>query len=207
MIVFCAGLRSSASTLQYQIAKHLVESNNLGFGFTRAHNRTLDCFKIKDAKYIVVKTHKLHKKEHDKIANSDAKILMTVRDLRDQLCSLMQRKDYNFDGAFSHMLAYKNEQSEWLEFENKMLTFRYCDFANDIENHVYKIANFLGIPVTQIEALDIANKYSLENNRKRLGPKHITDARVGKYKEMLTKEQIAKIEHGAGNWLKKYGYL
>lgn len=207
MIVFCAGLRSSASTLQYQIAKHLVESNNLGFGFIRAHNRTLTDFNTNNSKCVIIKTHKLRKSDIDIIQNHNAKILMTVRDLRDQLCSLMQRRTYNFDGALSRMISYKNEQSEWLKFENKMLTFWYCDFINDIENHVYKIANFLGIPVTQIEASDIANKYSLDSNRKRLGSNHITDARIGKYKEMLTEEQIAKVEHEAGDWLKKYGYL
>ena len=207
MIVFCAGLRSSASTLQYQIAKHLIESNGLGYGFIRSNNRTLNLQDLDTNKYIVVKTHKLNEKTHDIIASYDTKILMTVRDLRDELCSLMQRKSYNFDGAFKRMLVYKNEQFEWLEFENKMLTFRYCDFVNDIENHVYKIASFFDIPTTQFDARFIATQYSLEHNKKRLGRNHITDAKVGKYKDMLTSDQIAKIESECSEWLKKYNYL
>ena len=52
----------------------------------------------------------------------------------------------------------------------------------------------------------IAKKYSLENNKNRLKPNHITDAKIGKYKDMLTQSQITLIENEFSKWLKNYGY-
>ena len=204
MIIFCAGLRSSGSTLQYQIVRHLIEHNNLGIGFVLNKGTSIEKYK-NTSQMIAVKTHKMT--QPDYIKNSDAKICMTVRDLRDQLCSLMQRQNYSFRGAFHRMLSYKDEQSQWLQFEDRIYTARYCDFVNDLKTEVLKLANHIEVPTDDTTTYKIAQLYSLPQNKKRLHKNHITDAKVGKYKTMLTADQIAEIENATSDWLHKYNYI
>ena len=199
MIIFCAGLRSSASTLQWQIASEIVGTH--GFIVHRANeiNRYMRTHKI-----AVAKQHKFTFEKY--IANSDAKVLMTIRDVRDVQASLMQRWNKSFSHCFKKLCTFVEQQEEWMQFSHKMYFARYEDWTNNLFLEVLNIADFLNIQIDDNAAQQIANKYSLDNNRKRLKENHITDAEVGKYKRVLTSEQIQHIEFVFDWWLNKYNY-
>lgn len=197
MIIFCAGLRSSASTLQWQLANEIV--GRYGFIVNRANQIKNYLYTNKIA---VAKQHRLTYASY--IKNSDAKILMTVRDLRDVQASLMMRWQKSFNHCFEKLKIFVAQQSEWMQFRDKMYLAHYEKWVNNLEDEVHNIAAFLNIQ--DYNATEIAAKYSLNNNRKRLHPNHITDAQTGKYKTVLTQEQIAIIENEFKDWLYIYGY-
>ena len=197
MIVFCAGLRSSGSTLQWQIANEIV--GQYGFVVNRANQVKKY---LSTGKIAVAKQHKLTFENY--IRNSDAKILMTVRDLRDVQASLMMRWHKSFEYCFNRLKVFVAQQSEWMQFRDKMYLAHYEQWVNSLEQEAHNIAMFIG--VENYDAVKIAEKYSLENNKLRLGEKHITDAKIGKYKYILTQNQIAVIENEFSEWLSNYGY-
>ena len=205
MIVFCAGLRSSASTLQWQIAKHIVEASNSGFGFVVNRHNKIDPY-LHTNKIIVVKQHRLTHTNY--IKNSDALVLMTVRDLRDVQCSLMQRWQKPFEYCLEKLKVYADQQQEWYNcVSEKIQLFNYEYLVENIPFVISDISYLLSTYITAQEILKIANTYSLENNRQRLPYNHITDAQIGKYKTMLTQAQITQIENEFKDWLEDYGYL
>lgn len=205
MIVFCAGLRSSASTLQWQIAKHIVEANNLGFGFVVNKHNKIDQY-LHTNKIIVAKQHRLTHANY--IKNSDALILMTVRDLRDVQCSLIQRWQKPFEYCFEKLKAYVGQQQEWMQFDNIYTQYYETEWTDKyLSDEVCSIAYQLDLLLDEYECDKISNIYSLENNKQRLPHNHITNAQISKYKTMLTQEQITILETEFNNWLENYGYL
>jgi len=204
MIIFCAGLRSSASTLQWQIAKDIVVENNLGLRFIVNNKNLIDNY-LHTNKLVVVKQHKLT--HADYINKSDALVLMTVRDLRDVQCSLVQRWHKSFAHCFEKLTHYVDEQQEWIDrVYNKVYLVTYEQFVQNIESEIQQIGYQLNIDLNYNTISKIAEKHSIENNKKRLKLNHIADAQIGKYKTLLTKMQIKTIEDGFEYWLKSYGY-
>ena len=207
MIIFCAGLRSSASTLQWQIALHIAQSDNtFNSGFiVNGGNTITDRMLNKKSTMLVVKQHKISHTQQ--IVNGNHKILMTVRDLRDVACSLMQRWHCGFDVAFQRLKVFVEHQKSWDIAQSKMLVMRYEDWIIDLAQASCDIANFLNIEIDGKTVSKICNTYSLESNRFRLHANHITDAKSEKYKKPLTPYQITQIENEFDEWLHKYNYM
>jgi len=191
-VITCAGLRSAASTLQWQIATHLIEANGLGTGAVL--NAGYDEATYQSDKMLALKTH----------LPSSGTIVTTTRDPRDVICSLMDRRDQPYEEALTDLVSYINSQSR----SDGPLTYsaRYEDFTHNLKQEVLNIAAFLGLPCSEKLASEIATTYSLEQNRKRLRDTHITDAAIGKYKDRLSPEQIKKVEKNTGDWMRKHGY-
>lgn len=209
LIIFAAGLRSSGSTVQYQIARELIESRQLGEGFIynrRKQKRILDTFNSN--KILVVKQHAISKAYFKRITDTNTKILMTVRDPRDIVCSLMHRWNCSYEHVIHNefLLRFIDQQQSWSQYKHITYLARYEDWHNDLQHEVLNIAEFLNINIDNHQACLIAHKFSLQENFKRLR-NHITDGIVGKYKIMLTQEQALQIKEMCYTWMCKYNYI
>lgn len=204
MIIFAAGLRSSGSTVQYQIAKELIESQNLGFGLILNKGKNIERWFINSQK-VVVKSHKVTHVKY--IKSGYAQILMTVRDLRDVACSLMKRWKYSFDDILPALGKFVKQQQAWTQFTQYIYVNKYEFWHKDLFQETLNIAAFLNVDISTTTADVVASKYSIVNNKLRLGSHHIIDGTVGKYQKMLTTQQINTINFEWGEWLNKYGYI
>jgi hypothetical protein len=189
--------------VQWQIATYIVEVNGKGRGYVLNRNRHADNFWDRPGIY-VLKSHRMTQGE--KIKTSNARILMAVRDMRDIICSAMVRNKLTFEEAVKGIGGHVNEQKEWMVFRDRMYLARYEDFVDDLAQEAFNIAKFLKLLLTEQQAQEASRLFSLKRNRKRRPKLKLGNGQVGKYKELLTKEQIDIVENKYKDWLTEYGY-
>ena len=202
MLLIIAGMRRSGSTLAYQI----------GCAITRNEDgpRRIDQLP-KGAEngpsWHVVKTHRYHSDESGK-----AKVVITTRDPRDIIVSMMTMKNESFEAALDRASWEVREYKRWLENADNLHIFRYENFYNNIKTLVKGIGKAIEVEISREEIAKIADRFSFENNRTRsqqatktdsdfIFPGHIQDGIIGKWRIWLTKEQIAQVqEHVELRW-------
>lgn len=233
MYVFCCGMARSGGTLQYQLTKELVERKNLGRGGGEVHYASP---RIPDRSgFIVVKTEPCQDWKASSVRNGAAKAVNIYRDCRDVVVSLMrffrlQREwipnhfrspEFGAITAGDHIVAL-DHQTQWEELPG-IYSSKYEDVWPDRwHEEVMRIAEYLGIKVSEEEAREIAAEYSVVKNIERMAKidgwwqprrtlltrEHISPLRgkPGIWKDVLTQEQVMVVERIAGDWLVSHGY-
>jgi Sulfotransferase domain len=234
MWIFCAGMARSASTLQYQIASHLVEGAGLG---SRVPWTSADEFPSLRAaangsrEWRVFKCHECPPEIAKELREGDARALCTYRDLRDVIASQMLFLGTSFDRVWSagFLQDCVERHFAWTATPRVAMT-RYESIVADPAAHVRQIAAHLDIPVTDGEAAVLAAEYSIERQRKRIAGgaatetvdsadgalrfhphtllhhNHINSGRPGAWKEILTSEEQRRVEETFADWLVDHGY-
>lgn len=182
MLVFCCGMMRSGSTVQYQIATELIESQNLGMSigwisqFNAVAAKILEDAARRDDKTIVLKTHHYTPEAASLHQRGLAKMIYSYRDLRDVVVSLGRQfytspEEVLSGSTLSRLL--KNDYS-WHQLPD-ILVSRYENIVNRLPEEVLKIADYLNIDLTTQQAANIADKFSLERQRERVSQIHSTD--------------------------------
>lgn len=171
MLIVCNGMPRSGSTLQYNLARTLVEKMGVGEGHgyfdqpTELGSRLLEW--SNDDGYHVAKTHAVHPEIIVMTASGSACITYIYRDIRDVAVSLkrafkVRREEAllrTLDTAITSHYSIKSIKGEvlWQKYEHTV--------AN-VPDAVWTQAKFLGLEPTESIVSEVADECSIENSRR-----------------------------------------
>jgi Sulfotransferase family len=152
----------------------------------------------------------------------DAKFVFLIRDGRDVACSYLAIKSLETDSPYKPKLPFKVDDiaKEWTSNNQNILNFlegpesrsfiivRYEDLINEPEVTLSRISHFLGFEMDS----DMMDYYknndepasTLDWKKKTLERPDVNN--VGKYFELLTKDEISIFNNTASQLLMKFGY-
>jgi hypothetical protein len=227
MLVVCAGMRRSGSTLQYNIARQLARNADAGQGYglwdrlaqLRERAAPADAMAI-------VKEHAFDARFAG-LSGVDTRIVYSYRDLRDVLVSFFQVQGPaggNWPAHARRLLrATLDDFTAWTR-QPGVLISKYEAFTGDIPGEVRRIASHLGIAVNGNEVSAIAERVSVEAHRKiievlglenpgesmdpvtLLKKGHLAGGEIGKWRARLDADQLRLVQELAGDWLSAHGY-
>ncbi|TWB43807.1 sulfotransferase domain-containing protein [Nitrospirillum pindoramense] len=149
-IIVCVGLPGSASTWSFNVVRELLSHAYGEDGFKSDYRNELDHHVgIGDRPKVplVLKTHHPDNMTQVRIAHEDIPAIITLRDPRDCVASLMQRFDLPFNEAFAYVLRSVRRVQACLVHGRRTLVFRYEeDFHNKLDS-VARVADFIGVSV------------------------------------------------------------
>ncbi len=170
---FCAGMRRSASTVQYNIVKDIVEHNGgyaAGWVIQPQFKRVYNNVENSNYPYATLKTHVFWDSAKPLFANEGAKAIYIYRDLRDVAVSLRwfykngKTRFVSLSEAeawkriLSDLEAVINEYDSWMSLPSDQIYFsRYEDFVasqDGIVIEIYNILNFLELPFANNSSLN-----------------------------------------------------
>lgn len=234
MWIFCAGMKRSGSTLQFQLASHLVEG--AGLGSRVSWSPALEFPAARQAKagsgeWRVFKCHECPPEIAAELLVGDARGLSTLRDLRDVIASQMLFLGTSFDRLWSDGFLEEcvEDHAAWTALP-RVAVMKYETMVADPAGHVQQVAAHLEIPVTDGEAAAIAAEFTVDKQRDRivnaatwesvrtpdrellfdphtlLHRNHINSGRPGAWAQILSKEEQRRVEETFGWWLVDHGY-
>jgi hypothetical protein len=231
-VILCLGLKSSGSTWLYNVAIRILKEARPAKGEGRAKvaaffadNEGMLPDGAATADILIIKTHEPSKAILFLTRFSRGRVLVSVREPRDSVASLMQRFDHSFESALRDVRVGSKFVVD-LSHEKETLTLRYEDGFADDERTVDQVARFLGVRLTKAARGRIFNSLTREAVQKKIEklhkgetdpnafdfttqwhPGHVGDGRVGKFKSVLTPAQQRKIESTTKDYARAFGYL
>ncbi len=233
MWIFCCGMRRSGSTLQYQIATDLVTRRGIGEGLGYVLPEDFEKLAQEhggDGRFKIVKTHAFLPAAGPLLRRGQAKGLYSYRDIRDVIVSLMTMQNVPFAHLRDQGMIYAllKEYDDWLQAGN-ILVSRYESMVEDLAGEISRMASFIGVRLEEGEAETMATEYSLERQKERInqfsseqlvetsvGTKvhptmllhhnHISSGRQGRWQQVLSRSEVALVEHIARDWMRDRGY-
>lgn len=218
MLIFCCSMPRSGGTLLYQLTKEIAEYSGLatGKGFPKERYR--------DG---VVKTEFCEPWMIERVKNDNAIAFGTYRDFRDVILSLRNfynrrekikgvKKVWTIEDVLRHRDVILDSYYGWKDYCS--IWFQY-EQDNLDEEIVDNISASLNIQLPDLRKALIINKYSKENNLKRIQTQKVsmeagngsmlTKWHIGQptnWREELTQKEIEMIESVGGDWLREHGY-
>jgi len=167
MLVVCNGMMRAGSTLQYNLARSLVEKIGTGTGEGYFDNGQLAppegefTLWAKDTRHHVIKMHDVHPEVARLTANDVVRICYIYRDIRDVAASAKYMWDYegeSLNWALDTAIAtyYQLQTMEYVLWQ------RYEDVVSDLSAAVVTIADFLGLDAPQFIVAEIVEECSLD---------------------------------------------
>ena len=234
MLVFCCGMMRSGSTLQYQLAAEIVESSGLGnrMGWVDSGNiQKIKNHYLNQEMFHIVKCHNYLDESTEIFLNGEAKAIYVYRDIRDVVVSLMNKFNLSYYEIVKRgfIETIVKAYYDWTRLENTLIS-RYETMIENIAQEARRIAEYLGIEISEATAKRLDQKYSLNNQIQRirqfdyqkggvnlrsgeiLDPKtllhanHIFSGKSGQYKTELSRIQISLIESKAYRSLVEVDY-
>jgi hypothetical protein len=234
MLVICCGMMRAGSTLQYHLTTSLVEELGLGLrggnfseydlpDFLRTYQPSNQITVIKCHEYVP---------EVAKVAQHDqVKAVYIYRDVRDVVVSMMNRDQKPFLRLVRNLPASQIRQYHyWTNFPEVLISV-YETIYQNLPLEVTRIAAFLGIHIDPAITQTIAQKYSLDAQRRRIATfdyqsngvtdrdgqglydpnthmhiRHIGTAQPRQWESKLSSWQVALIEAKTYAWLVDRGY-
>lgn len=160
MIVVCCGMIRSGSTLQFNMARELIEAAKCGVahGFISEDELSGTGRQLlewaADRRFHVVKSHSIEPVAT--LSSGQVYLLYTFRDLRDVALSAKRKWGLSGDQLMASLTKAVGAQTHLAESRHRVLEQRYEHITNDPAAAVEEIARFLAIPVTPERAQRIA---------------------------------------------------
>ena len=223
MLIVSGGLQRTGSTWMWQMLGDIVEVNG---GSVAPRNQNVYYWAQEWANSedtILCKTH-TYKSTFENVIDN-IKIVMTVRDPRDLVCSFAYLQETTpqkilYDGKFDRLIE------SWRIWKDKvpprqLLEVRYEAMYRFPKQVVPTLFHFLETPMIHGLEDEMVKKWSLENNRIRSKQRYdfkgreyvyrrlINQGEIGQFKHGdsgLTLKQIHRIEDVAADYMKEYGY-
>lgn len=223
MLILVCGMQRSGSTLHYQIAKELVERLGAGTALGWSWDLVTPTLTRDGAPPSVVKVHSPSEPHERLLDQTRVRMLYSYRDLRDSMASLVQKRGDLGSDAFAWNVRDALDSYAHFTSATHVLTSRYEDFTRDISGEIDRIGAFLGLRPSPALRDELVEGLGLDAQRRRIASvewregqawdprsllhhNHIRDGAIGKWRTVLTPEQIATVHAMAGPWLVKMGY-
>ena len=226
-IFWCCGLHSSGSTWMFNLAREICRSQAVDFVSCHRESVAKLPRDALESRLIVVKSHTPMDDLRWLLANSSEPVVITVRDPRDAVVSLLQRFGNGFGGAVN-LVAVSAERLVTLSRLRAIPIFRYEDgFIGRVETFD-RIAALLGMSPSadQREAIlaelepesvkrtisDLIAAGVIRPSEKVHDPKtlwhahHVADGRIGKFIGVLSPVQQFEIAERTREFCDCFGY-
>lgn len=231
-IIICSGLQSSGSTWLFNIVIELIQLQNKDFRIARFFADTLDAIPEAgwDSDYLVIKCHAPSASLLALAAQRNAPVLMTVRDPKDAAVSFAQRFLLPVDTSILYVVASANALVKIAPEQISLLLQYETHFTRKIET-VHRVANCLGIEISDADAASIFEKFTPQRVQESIDrlekqgafapgleravqydpethwhPGHVGDGKIGKFHEVLSKQQQTRIMHETRAYARAFGY-
>lgn len=171
-LILCNGMNRSGSTLQYNLARMLVETTGAGSGESFLSQEELDGHKAQleawaaDGRLHILKTHDLSPTARQLWENGSLRVLYIHRDIRDVAASMKRIWDYQGETLIPHLDQAIETYHAVRRMEKGVLRQRYEDVMADHQAAVLEIAEFLDIAISAEQAAQIADECSASKMRK-----------------------------------------
>lgn len=240
-MVLCAGLKSSGSTWLYNVVAEIlkqVQQKPHSKAARSASRKTLQFYAdnledfppdAEQAAALVVKTHMPSRSVLFAMAVLESRVLLSVREPRDAIASVMQRFGHAFNGALKEITV---GASRMVDFANTYdpLIFRFEEGFYDQPDTVSQLANFLGVKLSTSSLRKIFDAHTRVQIRKRIialqrrgvfgrtpdpdrfdaethwHPGHVGNMVIGKYRQSLTAKQQRAVLTATREFCKQFGY-
>jgi len=220
-VVVC-GMPRSGSTLLFNILREMVRMDlDKRDGFFK-NDKEYDHLLKSEKSYFVKKTHNLSWILIKRIRRKKTIGFFTHRDIRDIVVSMMQKGWIeDFDTFITHSLpSIINIALIYASVKN-MHVYSYEELINNKIKIIQDLQNILNVKIDEDSVYKIIERTSIEKAKEiiaklgknqnydptsHLHKNHIRDAKIGKWKEKLTKNQIEIINSVAKDYLKYFNY-
>lgn len=216
MLIICAGMLRSGSTVQRQIVSALVDKLQLGETIAPVNKQQLvdnyEAWALSERWYVY--------KIHEYVAMPEAKyehvkVLTTMRDLYDVTVSLMHFLNKDFEATIhsTEWLSNIPNVLSWLTAYPRLCISDYETLVHQLLTEVWHIAGYLNCTISVSEAEQIAAQCSLAANRQRIAankpfndPDYMAARQIyhglGAYSKELTMAQIKQVKPLSLWWLR-----
>jgi hypothetical protein len=233
-IILCAGLKSSGSTWLYNVVIRLLKETTpeLRHRVAAFYADRVALFPkgSEKARYLVVKSHVPSESLLLVTRLSRGPILLTIREPRDSVVSLMQRFRFTFDAALKDV---GEEAARIVEFSRArdVMLFRYEDRFHEDAGTVAEVAAVLGVRAPKAMRQRIFASLTPKSVKRAIRtlkgrgsfgaapkpedfdpathwhPGHVGDGRIAKYAEFLSAAQQAEVIATTRDYCRRFGYL
>lgn len=229
-IVLCAGLQSSGSTWLYNVAAAILRRAD-GASAAQFYAEDIADFPAlgDEIGRCAVKTHLPSPALQERARADRSPVLLSVREPRDAVASLMARFDQPFDGA-ARAVGDCAPYLVALEKAMPAMILRYEDRFYDRSETVDSVAGFLGVTLAPGAARDIHASLTPEKVGEALveleqrgvfapsldpqqfdpvthwHPRHVGDLKIGKHGEWLSPAQQASVLEATRLYCENFGY-
>ena len=229
MLVVAGGVVKSGSTALFQYTREIVWTYTNGFAPVMLEGSEDEYFDshiddwITSREWHVVKLHAWRDSLEPYRDNTNMRVVMSYRDLRDTCLSVKDFRNDTFEGVIASKILQRIRAAE--ENWNKkmgvtrLMPFSYKYMRTHPAQAIYQIGIFMNVNISMEQAQAIAEKWSIHANRERarrnyhytepdfMSPRHISSGNVERWKKELTLEQCRIVqEHVGVDWFYKRGY-
>lgn len=186
MVIACNGMVRSGSTLQYNLARGLVEGLSLGKAARCSSNGGKIEVLADSHLFYIIKSHTVLPNSKELIAEGQMGICYIYRDIRDVAVSLKHIRGISGEILFQEL---ENAINNYYEIRSLdcVLTQRYEDVVGDLHTAVREIADYLYIKPSNELVSNIVEENSLEKALESM-PK----ARLGRIIRRLHGDTLAR---------------
>jgi hypothetical protein len=236
MWLIACGMNRSGSTVQYQIAVKIAQTQRntqlVGWVSPAQTAQVLGAAKDDASTWYLAKLH-----DYDDAVDAfwnkfHPKALYIYRDIRDVVVSTMHMENWAFDSPEIGTTINRSLRNYrfWSQKPGILIScYEELMTEGGVQAEVQKIANYMGVelPVAEIER--ITDEVSIKSNKRyieqfdyekkgvkypntRFDPaslfhnNHIRSGETEQWRTELTPDQVALVETWAGDWLKELGY-
>ncbi len=233
-LVICAGLYSSGSTWMFNLVRQVVRSAWPTLKVASGH---FDAFAPRDwmpavrtgYHIAIIKTHTPCEAIVG-AAFSGAPVVITVRDPRDAVCSLVERFSYDPEDAIEQVISSALHLTRLSQF-GAGLTFKFENHFPTSDATLSLVSSFIGADVDDAVARTILSGLTVEAVHAFIAqataqgvlkgecpkleydpvtqwhPNHVGDRLIGKYKNRLSDAQIRSIQARSEAFMNRFGYI
>jgi hypothetical protein len=228
-VIICTGMLGSASTWLFNVIRLIEKKCNRSVAGEYADELTRE-FLLRLARApgtFIIKSHHPRQSLLSAIHFGRLPVLLTIRDPRDAVASLMKRFGRNFDGAVTHVESSAATLMFIESVSNPMILRYEQEFFADWRT-VSRVSAFIGSALSPEDAQSISRALSREQTLQLIDqkindgtlnvgnpgtscdpetkwhPHHIGDGRVGKFKDVLIPEQISHVTDRTRSYIERF---
>lgn len=223
----CCGLHSSGSTWLFNLVREICRSQGVPFESLHRESEVNLPWHAFGSRLIVVKSHTIMSGFRTFVAEHPEPVVVTVRDPRDAVVSLMQRFKTSFDEALKTVAA-SAESLVALSRLRRVVVFRYEDEFVDSADTLARIAAMLGLHPSAEDRAAILAALTPEAVRTKINDligagvirdqekafdreshwhaNHVGDRKIGKFRELLSVEQEREVVRQTREFCLHFGY-
>jgi glycosyltransferase involved in cell wall biosynthesis len=226
----CFGLHSSGSTWMFNLVREVCNATSIPFVSAHRDSSANLPWDAPTARVIVAKTHNPMADFQALVAASDDPVVITLRDPRDAVVSFMQRFPTSQGKSFEQALnaiALSAERLVTISKLREVPAFRYEDGFTNAAATVDRVAAMLDMTLPAARRDAILHDLSANAVRKKIASLeaagvikgeevwdrethwhagHVGDGKIGKWRDVLTEEQVREIVKRTKAYCERFGY-